>query len=244
MSQIFSQPLDKRGRSFFIPRNAGRRLAISDIHGCYGSFCALLDKIGLNKDDQLFLLGDFVDRGPYSSLVVRQVQYLIQKGFQVVPLRGNHEQLLLDFHESRRRKLSFFAERQNAHHLLKNANELQPEMVEFFEALPHFVETDTHYLVHAGFDTRSKKPLKSWYHMLWSRKFEYDAEVYKGKTIVHGHVPMVMKRIRKDIEGQKSVWSIDNGCVRSQHTGYGRLVCVDLDSREIWKVKNRDTQRV
>lgn len=244
LSDILNQPIDKRSRSFYIPRGSGRRLAISDIHGCYESFCTLLDKVALTKDDQLFLLGDFVDRGPFSGLVVRQVKSLLRQGHQVIPLRGNHEQLLLDFHQERRRKLSLFAERQNAHHLLKNADELKKGMLRFFEALPHFVETDAHYLVHAGFNTHSKKPFKSWYHMLWSRRFDYDSEVYGDKTIVHGHVPVTMKRIRKDIEEGNKVWSIDNGCVRAEYSGYGRLVCVDLDTREIWKTKNKDTRRV
>lgn len=244
LANILAQPLDKKSRSFFIPRSTGRRLAISDIHGCHESFCALLDKVSPTKDDQLFLLGDFVDRGPYSRLVVRQVKSLLKQGYQVVPLRGNHEQLLLDFNHSKRRKLHLFAERQNALHLLKERESLWPGMDRFFEALPYFVETDQHFLVHAGFDTRSRKPFKSWYHMLWSRSFEYDHEIFKGKTVVHGHVPVGLKRIRKDIEADKKVWSIDNGCVRAGYEGYGRLICVDLDSREIWKTKNRDTRRV
>jgi serine/threonine protein phosphatase 1 len=30
--------------------------AVSDIHGCYRTFEALLQRIGLDKDDELFLL--------------------------------------------------------------------------------------------------------------------------------------------------------------------------------------------
>ena len=42
------------------------KYAISDIHGCLKSFQALLEKIDLKKEDELFLLGDYIDRGPDS----------------------------------------------------------------------------------------------------------------------------------------------------------------------------------
>ncbi|MEM8906599.1 MAG: metallophosphoesterase, partial [Bacteroidota bacterium] len=40
------------------------KYAISDIHGCLKTFQALLETISFNRSDELYLLGDFVDRGP------------------------------------------------------------------------------------------------------------------------------------------------------------------------------------
>lgn len=37
----------------------GRRLVISDIHGCYGTLLDLIQKIQLTKADQLFFFGRF-----------------------------------------------------------------------------------------------------------------------------------------------------------------------------------------
>lgn len=43
---------------------------IPDIHGCYNTLKKLIeDNIGLNKDDYIFFLGDYIDKGPYSSKV-------------------------------------------------------------------------------------------------------------------------------------------------------------------------------
>ncbi len=39
-------------------------LIIGDIHGCYEEMQQLLDKVGLNAEDQIIALGDIVDRGP------------------------------------------------------------------------------------------------------------------------------------------------------------------------------------
>jgi serine/threonine protein phosphatase 1 len=236
-----SDSLDERGRAYFVRRGTGRRLAISDIHGCFETFLSLLEKVGLNKDDQLFLLGDFIDRGPYSRLVVKYVKSLIVEGYQIFPLRGNHEQLFLDLNRAQPHKLALFAERQNAAHMLKHNAALWPGMDRFFGILPYYYETEGHYLVHAGFDTRSRKPFKSWHHMLWTRQFEYDLLQYEGKRIIHGHVPQALKRIESAAASGAKICPIDNGCVRAGHAGYGKLVCIDIDSGELWKKKNSDT---
>ena len=38
--------------------------AISDIHGCYDEFMELLKLIHFSDRDELFVLGDVIDRGP------------------------------------------------------------------------------------------------------------------------------------------------------------------------------------
>lgn len=73
-----------------------RTFAIADIHGCYSTFCALLDQIMLTREDELYLLGDYIDRGPDSKKVVDLIIQLQADGFAVKPIMGNHEQMLLD----------------------------------------------------------------------------------------------------------------------------------------------------
>ncbi|MFT6129303.1 MAG: serine/threonine protein phosphatase 1 [Neolewinella sp.] len=46
------------------------RYTISDIHGCLKTFRALLDELKLDRNDELFLLGDYIDRGPDSQGVI------------------------------------------------------------------------------------------------------------------------------------------------------------------------------
>ena len=36
---------------------------VSDIHGEYGLFCRLMDKVGFSGGDRLFVLGDILGKG-------------------------------------------------------------------------------------------------------------------------------------------------------------------------------------
>ena len=65
---------------------------MSDIHGQYYKYLSLLDKIGFNESDTLYVLGDCVDRGPYPLDTLSDV--LGRKN--VVMLMGNHEKMMLD----------------------------------------------------------------------------------------------------------------------------------------------------
>ncbi len=233
--------LDKRRRSFFVPKPAsGRRFAVTDIHACFHTFVKLLNKIDLKKRDQLFILGDLIDRGPYSYLVLDKVWQLIDRGYQIFPLRGNHEQLFLNFNRENASKLHTFATRQYATHLIDSDGALNSDVDKFFGNLPFYYETDIAFLVHAGFDTRLKNPFEGWKDMLWVREFRYHEKKLKNKMIIHGHVPKELSVITENIQNGSKNINLDNGCIRAGAPGYGKLVCFNLDTNEIISQKNVD----
>lgn len=243
LDKVLIQPLDRRKRSFYIEKpDSGRRFVITDIHGCFQTFLKLIDKISLRKEDQLFILGDMVDRGPYSYLVIEKIAQLITEGYAIFPLRGNHEQLFLNFNRENPRKLKIFAGRQYARHLL-NENGNLPESIDlFFSRLPYYYETDMAYLVHAGFNTRKKEPFEEWKDMIWMRDFEYEKKKFKKKMVIHGHVPIHFDQISAAVASGKRNINLDNGCIRAGILGYGKLVCFNLDSGEITSQKNKDLE--
>lgn len=62
---------------------------MSDIHGCFDEFIALLDKVNFNtQQDQLYLVGDLINRGPKSLEVM---QYLLKHEDSMFPVLGNHD---------------------------------------------------------------------------------------------------------------------------------------------------------
>jgi len=70
-----------------------RVFCIGDIHGCYDALITLVNKIPILEEDYVIALGDFIDRGPNSAEVV---SWLLEryKAKQLVPILGNHEEML------------------------------------------------------------------------------------------------------------------------------------------------------
>lgn len=85
-----------------------RTLAIGDIHGCSASLDHLLNFIELKPSDLLITLGDYVDRGPDSKGVLDRLIQLHLTG-QLIPLRGNHEIMMLAARESRDNVMFWFS---------------------------------------------------------------------------------------------------------------------------------------
>lgn len=82
-----------------------RLFAIGDIHGCFDSLEELVEnKIQLNKNDTLVLLGDYIDRGDKSKEVIDYIIDLQGKDYNIIPLIGNHELLLLETFEDENNK--------------------------------------------------------------------------------------------------------------------------------------------
>ena len=63
------------------------RYIVSDIHGCYDQYRALLGKIHFSDDDKFYVLSDVVDRGPESLKVLQDMR----KRSNVVFILGNHD---------------------------------------------------------------------------------------------------------------------------------------------------------
>src|SRR5262245_34382276 len=77
-----------------------RVIAIGDAHGCLAALRKLIECIGPQSDDTLVMLGDCVDRGPDSRGVIDEMLELREK-FRLVPILGNHEEMMLNFIDGR-----------------------------------------------------------------------------------------------------------------------------------------------
>ena len=56
--------------------------------GCYNEFMEMLHRIKLNNEDKLYLVGDYVDRGPASAKMLRWLENCPLNAF---PIKGNHD---------------------------------------------------------------------------------------------------------------------------------------------------------
>ena len=67
-----------------------------DIHGCYLTMIALIEKIKQkDKDAEIIFSGDFVDRGPRSKDVLEYILPRIRTG-EFKAVLGNHEEIMYD----------------------------------------------------------------------------------------------------------------------------------------------------
>ena len=71
-----------------------RTIAIGDIHGCAIALAKLIEAVAPQPDDTVVPLGDYVDRGIDSRGVIDQLISLAGR-CRVVPILGNHEEMLL-----------------------------------------------------------------------------------------------------------------------------------------------------
>ena len=65
---------------------------MSDLHGDWGHFRLMLFKIKFSSADQLYIIGDVVDRGPHG---IKLLQY-VRNQQNMTLLMGNHELMLLE----------------------------------------------------------------------------------------------------------------------------------------------------
>lgn len=221
----------------------GRRIAVGDIHGCYNTFESLVvDNIQLKKEDQLFLLGDYIDRGIRNREVLDYILELQEDGFQIYPLMGNHEYFVLrdiEFcnHSKKPTRIRDLIESKD---LLNLENEVELRFLKFIQNLPYYYELDNFILVHAGLDFEEKNPLLDKISMIYARNFEVNKEKIKGKILIHGHTPINIDEIKNQIEHYKMLGRInlDNGCVYKQYEldkgkDLGRLCALNLDTMEL-----------
>jgi serine/threonine protein phosphatase 1 len=76
------------------PNDPTRLIAIGDIHGHAAALRGLVDQVGLRADDVVVTLGDYVNRGPDSRGVIEFLIDLTGQ-CQLVPLLGNHDEMML-----------------------------------------------------------------------------------------------------------------------------------------------------
>ncbi len=114
---------------------------IGDIQGCFDSLQGLLEKIDARADDQIWLAGDLVNRGPRSADVLRWAK---QQGDRVVAVLGNHDLHLLSMAAGLREPKY----RDTAHEVLDGPD--ADELIDWLRYLPFIHRGDLAVLVHAG----------------------------------------------------------------------------------------------
>jgi len=205
-----------------------------DIHGCINTFQYTFEKIICpNKTDELYFTGDFINKGPDSKSVLDYIFKLINEGYHIKSVRGNHEQLLLDAIEDKN-NVDDFMIRGGLDTLesfeVTEVNEIPDQYIRFMSELPFYIELENFFIVHAGFNLLAENPFEDKFSMLTLKDFTVIPEKLNYKKIVHGHYAKPLQEILYNfIEGKGFVLNIDNGCVYTHREGMGNLFVLNLD---------------
>lgn len=227
------------------------KYVMSDLHGCYDKYLQMIDKIELNSDDALYILGDVIDRGNDGISILSDMM----KRSNIVPVLGNHEYMAYNLFK--RFNVEITAENYNKHlcaedikifenwmfnggvTTLQSFSALNKEekqrIIEYFEEFSLYEEVEASgnkfILVHGGIANFDFNKSLHEYHIrdfIWGR-CDYSKQYYPDKFLVTGHTPT--NNINKEYKGRiyqnNNHIAIDCGAVFG-----GKLGCICLDTLE------------
>ncbi len=185
------------------------------------------------------MLGDYIDRGPESKQVLDLIMELISEGYDILPLMGNHEDMMRNAPRSNMDNYNWMlnggGETLDSFGV-SSAGNIDKKYLDFVSALSLYHIIDNYIFVHGGFNDYIDDPFSDEYSMLWERRFEYNSPVFYGKTIIHGHRPHSLAELREQMKHKPSIINIDTGCVYGKDYGLGDLTAIDLYSMKLYSV--------
>jgi serine/threonine protein phosphatase 1 len=217
--------------------------AIGDIHGCLKTFRHLIEeKLRPSGTDTLYLLGDYVSKGPDSKGVIDYILQLQRQNLRVITLMGNHEEMLLNG----------LTDQLEAQRLLEHGGKqilesfgvdtfstIPPLYIDWLGQLPSVLISDRYVLTHAGLNFTLSDPFSDEKAMRWIRDFEVDPEKIGHRLLVHAHSPVPLEFTRKQLEADPLVVvNLDGGCVYTKCENLGQLLALNLENRELIVQKN------
>ena len=212
------------------------RYIISDIHGCYDEYRELLKKIDFSAKDQLYILGDTVDKGPEPITVLQD----IMSRRNVTYILGNHDFLFLyfvrklgvdfsgakDFSEEDMEDFQSYLKdggRVTIEQFLKLSGMERQEICSYLRNSKAFVvlehDNEKYILVHAGIsDFEESKPLEQYQFLDFIyERIDYSKRYYSNEDtfIVTGHTPTIYINNSPEYAVYKGNGhiAIDCGCV-------------------------------
>lgn len=218
-----------------------RTLAVSDIHGNLSFLKGLLDKVGFGPDDELFILGDILEKSEHSLETLRFVMELSKK-YTVHTLLGNCDNITLafvdgrdeipdDFFEywfrTRKEKctlvemahlLGLKTDSPSGYPALREAiREAYAPELDFLRGLPHIFLSDDYLFVHGGVPREDRLDELDAYSCMKNDNFLDQGYSFR-RWVVAGHTPVTLYRgdipsAKPLLDRDRHIASIDGGCV-------------------------------
>jgi serine/threonine protein phosphatase 1 len=215
-----------------------RLIAIGDIHGCSAALRTILDAIEPQSDDTIVTLGDYIDRGPDSRGVIDCLLQL-QSSCNLVPLLGNHDEMLIDIYNGREDLLGdwllFGGEATLSSYGTSKPEKIPQNHIEFLEDCLLYHETEKYIFLHATYDPALPLERQTVQMLLWNKIRPTPPGPHcSGKTVIVGHT------------AQRNGEILDLGylkCIDTCCYGEGFLTALDMQSGQIWQADKTGRMR-
>lgn len=213
-----------------------RIISVGDIHGCSTALDALITAIDPKPGDTIVTMGDYVDRGLDSKGVLDRLIKL-ESRCRLVPILGNHDQMMLHARDGRS-DLQFWLNcggdaALDSYSSVGSLDHVPAAHFRFLERCVSFFETETHFFVHANY--KPDLPLEQMddHTLRWlSLRNFVPGPHCSGKIAVVGHTP------QPEILDLGHLIAIDTNCCDG-----GWLTALDVVSGKKWQVDERGCLR-
>ncbi len=213
-----------------------RLFAIGDIHGCADALRRLDQELVFGAADTVVTLGDYVDRGPDSRLVI---DYLLElrTRCRLITLRGNHEVMMLrsrDDHSFFRNWLTYGGEEALVSYGTTTLDDIPAAHWDFIESTVSYHEEEHEFFVHANVLPDlplAEQPEKT---LFWAH-FSASQPHVSGRRMICGH------------SAQKEGRPLDCGhavCIDTFAYGGGWLTCLDVGTNAYWQASQHGDLRL
>ncbi|MEN8788357.1 MAG: metallophosphoesterase [Flavobacteriaceae bacterium] len=225
-----------------------RTLVIGDIHAGLRALLQVMESAGVNEEDELIFLGDYVDGW---SEAVETINFLIELNstHKCRFLRGNHDELCEAWLHSEKSNPLWLKHggQSSIDSYNRHSSTIRKIHLNFFDRLENYYLDDQHRLfLHAGFTNLHgvtyeyyTKPFY-WDRTLWELALALDPQLAPTdplypKRLSHyeeiyiGHTPVTRIGKTKPYRAA-NVWNIDTGAAFE-----GPLSIIDIDSKDIWQ---------
>lgn len=221
-----------------------RFFIVGDIHACPQELETLLASLDLQTEDRLVFLGDYVDRGPDARAVVDLLLGLKADGVcQMTFLKGNHEDMFLDFLGYEGRYGEAFLV--NGGNTTVQSYNLSPELsgreaasllpsshLDFYLSLDTVLVEGETLCVHAGLNPLRRLDEQNEEELLWIRQEFIFRPHNFSYTVVFGHTPQ--REVLFDLPFKVG---IDTGLVYG-----GKLSCLEIMEKKLFQIPRGSRQ--
>jgi serine/threonine protein phosphatase 1 len=226
----------------------GRTLVIGDIHGGFRALKQVIGRVGLDGDDRLIFLGDYVDGWSEARHVI---DYLIEldRTYACTFVIGNHDIWCMEWLARLGSGEDWLAQGGQAtiNSYTGADEELKMRHLIFFSRMvPYYEDEHRRLFVHAGY-TSIHGPAREyftsnfyWDRTLWEMAVVADSRIPQSSLfyprrlrfydeIYIGHTPTTNYDVDTPMH-KCNVWNVDTGAAFE-----GRITVLDIDSKRYWQ---------